>query len=157
MQHPTAILLHRTREGSHYDWLLSSPGDPLGPLWTARIALPPGAWAAARLLPVQRLPDHRRVYLEYQGPLSQGRGEVLRIDRGGFRAELWTAGRIVIDLRLRGYAGRVELRGGEQGELWTARFHPSPATPRVQGRGLPNVMEERSITQATVPPWWEFP
>jgi hypothetical protein len=108
-------------------------------------------------LPLHRLPDHRRVYLEYQGPLSHGRGEVLRIDSGGYRAELWTPGRIVMGLRLRGFVGRVDLRGEEGGETWTARFFPSTPGPAVQGLGLPNVFPERSINAERVPAWWEFP
>lgn len=31
-----------------------------------------------------RLPDHRAMYLEYEGPISEGRGSVRRLDAGTF-------------------------------------------------------------------------
>lgn len=35
--------------------------------------------------PARRISDHRRAYLEYEGPVSGGRGEVIRVDRGTWR------------------------------------------------------------------------
>ncbi len=32
-----------------------------------------------------RIKDHRKAYLDYQGPVSGGRGVVSRVDRGGFQ------------------------------------------------------------------------
>ena len=36
-------------------------------------------------LPARRLGDHRLAYLEYEGPVSLGRGEVRRLDAGTYR------------------------------------------------------------------------
>ncbi len=36
-------------------------------------------------LPARRLGDHRRVYLEYEGPVSGDRGNVRRVDSGTYR------------------------------------------------------------------------
>jgi hypothetical protein len=36
---------------------------------------------------LDRLPDHRRVYLDYEGPISGGRGEVVRVEAGTFRSD----------------------------------------------------------------------
>ena len=35
----------------------------------------------------ERLPDHRTIYLDYQGPISNGRGSVTQIDTGLYAAE----------------------------------------------------------------------
>jgi hypothetical protein len=62
--------------------------------------------------------DHRLVYLGYEGPISGGRGCVVRWDAGTFTAEEETAERLVVLLdgeRLRGTA--VLARG--QAGAWT--------------------------------------
>jgi hypothetical protein len=56
-----------------------------------------------------RLPDHRRLYLEYEGPVSGDRGRVRRIDEGVFEWIERDAARWVIDLAGRRFAGRIEL------------------------------------------------
>lgn len=38
-------------------------------------------------LPAQRLPDHRRLYLDYEGAVSGNRGHVSRLARGTYRLE----------------------------------------------------------------------
>ena len=45
----------------------------------------------------QRLADHRRAYLSYQGPVSGGRGEVRRVDAGEFTWVSRKAGRLAFD------------------------------------------------------------
>jgi hypothetical protein len=38
-------------------------------------------------VPAEALPDHRRAYLDYEGPVSGGRGTVQRWDAGEFEVE----------------------------------------------------------------------
>jgi hypothetical protein len=76
------LLRHELPDGSwHHDWMLEDPNDPHGRLITFRIdpgvSWPPdGAFAAARIGP------HRREYLTFEGPVSDGRGSVRRVARG---------------------------------------------------------------------------
>jgi hypothetical protein len=50
----------------------------------AEPVISPG-WAISReSIPARRIQDHRRVYLDYEGPVSSDRGEVVRIDRGPY-------------------------------------------------------------------------
>lgn len=107
---PTALLQHTTRTGSHYDWLLADPRDPLGLLWTARTHESSDTWATRGSWKLEPISPHRRVYLDYQGAISGGRGSVLRVDRGWFVPQLWTASRMVLDLHFTRCAGLVELR-----------------------------------------------
>lgn len=109
---PTVLLLHETRAGTHHDWLVADPtlaGVPDAPLWTVRVAAPTRQWRAVRRLKLVPLPPHRRAYLTYEGPVSGGRGVVRRVDAGTVRAELWSASRIVLDVEMRHFRGRVEL------------------------------------------------
>jgi len=92
-QHPvrtrSVLLEHATPDGgSHLDWMIERPGagddpdehrlitfrcraDPLAHAADARPTRPP--WTG------DRLPDHRAVYLDYEGPISGDRGSVRRL------------------------------------------------------------------------------
>lgn len=121
MDLPTVILLHETRDGRHHDWMLANPHDPDGPLWTARVTPPPAHWHELEWWDLVPLPPHRRIYLTYEGEISNGRGSVKRVDEGRFTAKLWTESHLVIDLQLWSCEGTVEItRLTEQ--LWRARW-----------------------------------
>jgi hypothetical protein len=93
------LLRHTLGDGSwHYDWLL----DPAGPgpgrrgrapesgaderrLITFRLSDRPDALSVAQVLHGVRLPDHRALYLDFEGPLSDGRGRVERVAVGECR------------------------------------------------------------------------
>ena len=109
MKLKTALLRHTTRDGLHFDWLLTDPRDPAGLLWTARTGRPSDEWAKLPCWDLTPISGHRRTYLTYEGPVSGDRGEVSRVDQGYFTAELWTDARIVIDLRFERCEGRVEM------------------------------------------------
>ncbi len=90
------VALQHVRPGrpDHVDWLLAR--DPAGerPLRSFRCGASPTALAAerpagderARVLGMRAIADHRTRYLDYEGPVSRGRGEVRRIARGRWRA-----------------------------------------------------------------------
>lgn len=70
----------------HFDLMLEHGGM----LRTWRLT----AWPLVEGQSVERLPDHRLAYLEYEGPVSGGRGVVKRVACGEYRlvsedAELW--------------------------------------------------------------------
>ncbi|MBC7350990.1 MAG: hypothetical protein H5U08_01420 [Thermogutta sp.] len=71
------ILEHDSPRGLHYDFMLE----------TATLL---ATWALAeipvtgKIIPAQQLPDHRRIYLEYEGEISGGRGTVRRWDEGTY-------------------------------------------------------------------------
>jgi len=110
----TALLLHETPDGgSHHDWLLVDPNasdHERAPLWTARVAPASDRWAEIGRFELQRIAHHRLAYVTYEGPVSGGRGTVRRIDEGGFTAIEWTEDRIVLDLKMKGFQGRITLR-----------------------------------------------
>lgn len=76
------ILLHECSPGdeggNHWDLMLEPPSRSGGTVKLATWALfsepQPGAPISA-----QRLPDHRELYLDYEGPISGNRGRVARV------------------------------------------------------------------------------
>ena len=77
-----AVILKHTLPGGswHFDWLLQTTDDPESRLLTFRS----GHHRPDRVgsFDADRLPDHRAIYLDYEGPISEGRGEVARISTG---------------------------------------------------------------------------
>jgi len=68
------VLLHHTGiDKPHYDVMFETAPGSL--LTTFRIASLPSQQPIA----AERLNDHRRLYLDFEGPLSKSRGEVKRI------------------------------------------------------------------------------
>lgn len=77
------VLCHEGYGATHYDVMLDMDGA--GPLATWRVLLEPASWGD--WVPAERLPDHRRVYLTYEGEISDNRGRVRRVDAGTFVVE----------------------------------------------------------------------
>jgi hypothetical protein len=107
---PRFALLEHDHPAAHLDLLLQA-GEVL---WAWRIdALPPAGVAAE----AERNFDHRLVYLDYEGPVSGGRGQVRRLDGGEFEWVEESAGCVVAALRGRVLQGRLELTHVE-GQRW---------------------------------------
>ncbi len=90
------VLLHETPVGysrpTHYDLMLEH-GEIL---MTWALGQMP---TASRSVAAERLPDHRPVYLDYEGSLSGDRGAVNRIDWGEFEWREQTTQRVEVVLR----------------------------------------------------------
>lgn len=70
------VLHHEGIDDPHFDLLMEyQPGSPLQ-------AFRCPAWPITRRTPLVALPDHRREYLEYEGPISGNRGRVRRVASG---------------------------------------------------------------------------
>lgn len=128
------VLLHHVlREGAHWDLMLEA-GDAL---ITWHIAEDPALLAADRPVSVRQIRDHRRAYLDYEGPVSGDRGHVTRSDAGEY--ELIERRENVWDLRLTGAIlnGRYRLEKGPSG-CWAARrlvSHGSGSMPSTSAPG----------------------
>lgn len=130
---PTYVVLYHEpgRETSlprqadaHFDWLF----DHGSALWSwATDWLPkPGEQATAR---ATRLPDHRREYLCYEGPLTRERGMVTRVEAGEFEIRRADTDHYEFELR-GGRTGMVIIQRMRSGlndsgeELWYWSFRP---------------------------------
>jgi hypothetical protein len=87
------VVLHHTGiESPHYDLMLElSAGSDLT---TWRVP----NWPPRQDDAFTPLPDHRRDYLEYEGPISGNRGDVKRVAAGSFRITHQTANELAITL-----------------------------------------------------------
>jgi hypothetical protein len=75
------ILLHQTSGGNHWDVMLEN-GSALT-TWS----IPPQDIPEKNFTcQTKRLPDHRMVYLDYEGEISGGRGNISRVDAGTYEA-----------------------------------------------------------------------
>ena len=93
-----ALLEHDAPDGLHFDLLLETGERPA--TWAVDEIPAPG-----RTISCRRLPDHRAIYLDYEGPVSGDRGTVRRIDGGEFELIEQDGERLVARLdgeRLRG-------------------------------------------------------
>ncbi len=101
---PRFALLSHDWPAPHLDLLLEA-----GPVLRAwRLWGEPGA------APVRAEPnaDHRLLYLDYEGPVSGGRGAVARRDAGTFEWIEDGPGRVVVELRGAKLTGRFALGDG---------------------------------------------
>lgn len=77
-------------------------------------------------MPAKKIFDHRKVYLEYEGPLSNNRGRVQIADRGTFT--LLSQSNVEWEVDFSGVLLRGRYRivqSPEDPELWTFRPDPS--------------------------------
>ena len=121
----TVLLRHGLPDGSwHHDWMID-PGDDR-PLITFRTnAMIPDV----ERFEAERIGDHRRAYLTYQGPVSGGRGEVTRVAEGAARLIDASERSLVVDVA---FAGRqwVRWEGIGPGEAWVFRRGRIPLDDR---------------------------
>lgn len=108
----------------HWDLLLETEDQ----LKTWRLQNPPRSGLPVGACP---LPDHRRLYLDYEGPVSGNRGRVARWETGCFVWRLCEADQVWIDVRGHRLCGRLELsrrtQSTEQTGEWTWELAYVPA------------------------------
>jgi hypothetical protein len=87
---------------THWDFMLEVPGQERLATW--RLAANPVV--AADPIAAERIADHRRAYLDYEGEVSSGRGRVTRIDGGEATIERRVGAELVVGLMGVHLAGR---------------------------------------------------
>ena len=79
------VVLHHTGVGeAHFDVMFERAAGSA--LTTFRVL----CWPVRGRVAAKRLADHRAAYLEYEGPVSGGRGEIQRVESG--RCEIQNSG-----------------------------------------------------------------
>jgi hypothetical protein len=122
---PRFVILEHDHPSLHWD-LMVETGEMLR---TWRLPAPPSGGASLLAKPIF---DHRRVYLDYEGPLSCGRGRVVRWDGGEYEVVTWSEEEIRLRLegkRIRG----LFLLHRESADRWRAFLEPerAPAAPEA--------------------------
>lgn len=82
----TTLARHDTPGGDyHFDWFLAVDDPPAARVRTYRLSADPTrVEGPGARLSLEQLPDHRPFYLDYEGPISGGRGRITRIDDGSY-------------------------------------------------------------------------
>lgn len=76
----------------HFDLLFETSAGSALAAWRSPV------WPLLGTIAVQRLKDHRRAYLEYEGEISGGRGHVTRVAGGTFRLLQKTQDLLAVEL-----------------------------------------------------------
>ncbi len=108
---PRFVVLQHTWNGVHYDVMLEH-AETLR-TWAVDEEIRPGFALRAR-----PLPDHRRIYLDYEGPISGNRGRVTRLDRGTYEPIVWEPERVEARLFGSRFRGVLSLAVGREGEAF---------------------------------------
>jgi len=112
------VILAHDHPFVHWDLMLEAGGT----LRTWRLLAEP---AADRIIGAEALPDHRLHYLEYEGPVSGGRGTVTRWEAGRHDTRQTPTQTIATIVGGRLGSGRIVLMP-TGASRWTFRFHPQP-------------------------------
>lgn len=104
-----AILRHEGVAEPHFDLLFETEAGSALESWRS------AAWPIDRPTGLTRLPEHRREYLSYEGPVSGGRGRVRQVE-GGTCERVDSPGQVLITL---GSGQRLRLRR-EEADRWQA-------------------------------------
>jgi hypothetical protein len=123
---PRYVILEHDHPALHWDLMLEA-GEVLRTWKLAECPRPDRAVSA------ELSADHRRVYLDYEGPISGNRGHVLRWDFGSFSWIENQADAVTVSLegqRLRGIA-RLECDGKG---AWSVTLMPGEEGPSDSNR-----------------------
>ena len=99
---PRFVILTHDHPILHWDLMLEA-GDLLR-TWRL-LDLP----SSASFIEAEPIGDHRTEYLDYEGPVSAGRGTVTRWDRGEYAVQLDEIDRMELQLSGRRLTGRYAL------------------------------------------------
>jgi hypothetical protein len=116
---PRFVVLTHDHPFLHWDLLLEQDGA----LRTWRLAQPPEGDGP---IDAEELADHRLAYLDYEGPVSGGRGTVARWDVGTYETIELTAERVVVRLAGEKSRGAAELRRASEPSTWIFQRTASP-------------------------------
>jgi hypothetical protein len=113
---PRFVILEHDHPELHWDFMLEAGAV----LRTWRLTAPP---QSGPIVDAAACFDHRLHYLNYEGPVSGGRGSVHRWDAGSFSWQTDTPERIVVHLQGAHVHGVAELERADDGR-WTFAVRP---------------------------------
>jgi hypothetical protein len=125
---PRFVILTHDHPTLHWDLMLEM-GATLR-TWRLTAAPTPGCEMAA-----EPIPDHRPMYLDYEGPVSGNRGSVTRWDAGTFEVIEESLDRLAVRLSGTALSGRVEIKPTPDKQRWTFHLFGIIANDRHQVDG----------------------
>ena len=107
---PRFVILEHDHPQLHWDLMLEAGSI----LRTWRLAAPP---CCGETIAAAAAFDHRLLYLDYEGPISGGRGRVVRWDSGAFTGQVQGEPPIIVHLQGQRLCGVLRLEHVE-GDAW---------------------------------------
>ena len=107
---PRFVILEHDWPARHWDLLLEA--GPVLRAWRLLAEPEPGV-----AVPAEPNADHRPLYLDYEGPVSGGRGRVSRWDAGTFEWLADEPDRVAVELRGARLAGVFVIERGQFGPM----------------------------------------
>lgn len=115
---PRFVVLTHDWPSLHWDFMLEKQAD----LRTWRLSQPADAGSE---ISAEALPSHRLAYLEYEGPVSGNRGQVVRWDQGRYDSVVDREECVEVELHGERLNGRAVLRQLANGRGWSFYFTAS--------------------------------
>jgi hypothetical protein len=115
---PRFVLLEHDHPCLHWDLMLES-GEVLR---TWRLTAPP---RPGEVVNAVRVFDHRLLYLDYEGPISGGRGHVVRWTSGTYDGVVQAEDRLTVYLKSDRLRGELRLEKVEN-DNWQGEFRAGP-------------------------------
>ena len=106
MSNAFVIHIHSGHGPLHYDLMLERDGS----LETWQLSHRPDEMIEGQSIDAKKIADHRLAYLDYEGPISDDRGRVKRLDKGSYNLLEATKSHRLIHLKGQLIQGRFELR-----------------------------------------------
>ena len=116
---PRYVILEHDFPAKHWDFMLET-GEVLR---TWKLTSPP---EIGLTISAEKSFDHRVLYLDYEGPISGGRGAVVRWDSGSFRMLVEENDRLIVRLEGRRLNGDAIFTRQATGR-WQSRFQQVPS------------------------------
>jgi hypothetical protein len=113
---PRFVILTHDHPQLHWDLLLEQPSEERLRTW--RLERPPESGMS---ISAEALPDHRRMYLDYEGPISGNRGEVSQWDHGDYEMLSQSPTEITLQLQGQQLNGEATLTQ-KDGNQWALQF-----------------------------------
>jgi hypothetical protein len=125
------LLRHARGDSVHFDWLIEpAPGEALV---SFRLhALP--RLGERELLSAELAPDHRPIYLDFEGPIQGRRGTVTRVARGTCDIIRLDERRLEARLTWQGGSARLRARPIGRGPAWRLLLLPADPGDSMHGR-----------------------
>jgi hypothetical protein len=114
---PRFVILEHNHPLLHWDLMLEAGVV----LRTWRLAAP---LRCGKVIAATAVFDHRLHYLDYEGPISGGRGRVVRREHGTFTGQAQSQSPVVVHLQGEHLHGVLHLQQIE-GDIWRARMEES--------------------------------
>jgi hypothetical protein len=100
------VILHHSDKIEHYDLMIELKEKD--ELLTLRIPLPDMDLLLRNIaIRAERLPDHRKKYLDYEGHVSGGRGSVKIFDTGNCRTIFYSENKYEFDFTGKKLTGKI--------------------------------------------------